>query len=199
MIKKIFFIVAFILNFCGTKAQIYVYDGAYIHEKIILYKDGCFKYTFRGHRYKTDVTGNWLIYNDSVLVLDSHPQIPRIIVNEIFSSNGKGAEINVWEQNGNPCYDFNLTVISTENDTIDYLVFDLKPVRTDFNIKEFYLKDCGGYKTETYKVANGNTFDIIYNNTRVFEKEHWIIKNKYIIPKGKDKNYVKYRMYKIEE
>lgn len=194
-----FLIFALLFKFSVIKAQIYVFDGNYFHEKLILHEDGNFKYTLREYRYIVDITGNWHICNDSVLVLDSHPQTRSIIVREECNSKEKGAEIYVWNPNGKPFDDFNITVISTENDTVNYLVFDLKPVCTDFNIKAFYLIDYAGYKTETYKVKCGNKIDLIYDNKRAFANEHWIIKDKYIIPRGKDRTLAKYRMYKIEE
>jgi len=188
------------LSFQEVYSQIYTYDTFRYHERIELHDDGTFFYSIKIPLVYEEVRGNWQKRNDTILVLDSCPQVSNILVKEGHNRKDKGTEINIWREDGRPFFDCSISVISSDNDTISFYNISEPHLHMDLKIKSFYMTDLFGFRTKAYKVRYmfGNKFDIIYNRKRVFENECWIIKDSYIIPRGKDRNYANYTMEKID-
>lgn len=177
--------------------QVYTYDAFRHHERIELREDGTFSYSIREVGTFEEVKGNWQLRNDSILVLDSYPQIQAITIKET-SYKGDGTQINVWRADGRPFVGCNIHLISLDNDTISKIVPKEGYLKLRYKIKSFYMTDLFGYKSKEHKLncINGKKLDIIYNRKRIFENEYWIIKYDYIIPRGKDGGYAKYKMFR---
>lgn len=184
-------------NLSGT----FQYTGSnpLLEETLVLHPDNSFEYSLKMHIgiYFRN-TGNWF-QRDSCLILDSHPQKDRLLVWESYKKKSKGFKIDVKEKNNKLCMYYHLTVISSNNDTIvfrdqyDKTILKEQPM-------SFWITNTLGVNSPEYKVKSlwTNIFDVLFEESRVFENEDWIIidQNK-IRPRYLDGKFYKYFLERV--
>ena len=175
----------------------YSYKSPHYFESIDLLENGTFNYIQKTEFIKTEITGNWQIRNDSILVLDSKPQKTKLMVWE-SKINGEEAILHIRDMENNSL-NYNLYVISRKGDTLEFKdQFGETVVRENFT--SFYIVDSRGLHSPMYKVqgTSSNLFDVHFETQRVFENEYWIFRKQSIIPLGLDNRRQNYRLSKQE-
>ena len=162
----------------------YTYTASHYTESITLKENYKFIYTanFNFSKYKTE--GSYYILNDSLL-LNSHPQKDRIIVNEYNKGDIKKIKFEVTDKRNNY---FNYHLYLTLSDNTKIVAKDQWQISkfNNLKIKSFYIVDTNGLKSPNYSVVGTatNNFKIQFESSRVFENESWGISEDKIIPRG---------------
>ena len=162
----------------------YTYTASHYTESITLKENYKFIYTanFNFSKYKTE--GSYYILNDSLL-LNSHPQKDRIIVNEYNKGDIKKIKFEVTDKQNNY---FNYHLYLTLSDNTKIVAKDQWQISkfNNLKIKSFYIVDTNGLKSPNYRVVGTatNNFKIQFESSRVFENESWGISEDKIIPRG---------------
>lgn len=175
--------------------SIYLYKSPHYYESISLSYDGTFSYYQKTEFIKSDVTGNWQLRNDSILVLDSRPQKTKLIVFETYKKSRK--TIFRIRNSKNNLIHYSIFLISYKGDTTEYKEqFDNTVAAGKFSL--FYILDSKGLQSPIYKIQGkqSNYFDIKFEEQRVFENEYWKYYRHYIIPLGLDNKYANYKLVK---
>jgi hypothetical protein len=177
---------------------IYTYSRENFHETLKLNENFTFKYNLSIHFIKQEVSGNYVIVGDS-LVLNSFPQRDKIIVKESLKGNLNNKKFIVNDKDGHP-FNYQLFLINKNNDTTIVKNQNFKSKIKIDHLNKFYIIDSKGLKSPTYslKGTNTNYFDVQFETYRVFESEKWIIdeKNKKIKPIGLNGKYQNYHLTK---
>jgi hypothetical protein len=179
----------------NTSDSLYSHKSLHYYESIILFKNGAFGYYQKTEFTKSEIKGNWQLRNDSVLVLDSRPQKPKIIVFESYKKNRKTV-FRVRNMKNNSI-NYSIFLITNKGDTTEYKnQFDKTICEGEFS--SFYIFDSKGLKSPTYEIqgARANYFDIRFEEHRVFENEYWKYYGNYIVPLGVDNKYANYKLVK---
>lgn len=178
----------------------YIYNSRHYYESIELLKDGTFKYYVKRELSRGEIYGNWQLRNDSILVLDSRPQRSQILVFESYKrpikNNIRKKTVYVRDMS-NYMFIYHLCLITSKKDTIIYKSqFGKTITATDFS--SFYLINTTGLHSPIYKIIGQNTnfYAVFFYGDRVFENEYWKFHKQYIIPKGIDGQYSKYKLLK---
>ncbi len=173
----------------------YSYKSLHHNESIDLFENGTFSYFQKSEFLKIEITGNWQIRNDSLLVLDSKPQRAKLIVWE-SKKKGKKTVVQVRDMENNTM-NYRLYLISNKGDTLEYKdQFD--KTATLGKIASFYIVDTKGLHSPLYKIqgTRSNFFDVHFETHRVFENEYWRFKKQSIIPLGIDNGHSNYQLSK---
>lgn len=189
------FILMSIFTFSQNKSGVYSYKARYYHERINLLKDGTFKYYKKTEFLVDEIFGNWQLRNDSILVLDSHPQKSKLNVIEGVKKQ-KTTTISIKDSCGNS-FHYYLYSISNKKDTIihknqfETTIIKKKPA-------SFYIVSSEGLYSPLYKIIGkkSNFLDVKFERQRVFENEQWKLSENTIIPLGLDGKYSKYKLVK---
>ena len=166
----------------------YLYKSPHYYESIDLFENGTFSYFQKMEFLKIEITGNWQIRNDSLLVLDSKPQRAKLVV---WESKKKGREtiLHIRDMENNSI-NYSLYLMSYKGDTIELKdQFDETITREKF--ASFYIVDSKGLHSPLYKIkgTSSNFFEVHFETHRVFENECWIFKKQNIVPMGIDNKY----------
>jgi hypothetical protein len=175
----------------------YSYKSLHYYESIDLFENGTFSYSQKTEFLKIEITGNWQIRNDSLLVLDSKPQRAKLIVWE-SKKKGKETILHIRDMENNSI-NYSLFLISYKGDTLEFKdQFDETVTRERF--ASLYIVDSKGLHSPLYKIqgTNSNFFEVYFETHRIFENEYWIFKKQSIVPMGIDNRYSNYQLSKQE-
>jgi len=174
----------------------YLYNSLNFHEEITLLNNGKFIYSCKNEFLRTNIEGNYHIYNDS-LFLDSYPQRDKLLVNEQSKGKKNTVYFDVKDKNGTPIH-YTLYLL-LENNTVFTIEnqWDKTKVK-DKKIKGFYIVDKKGLRSPTYynKGLFSNCFKVNFETNRVFENEIWVFENNKLKPKGLNGVYQGYYLTK---
>lgn len=186
------------IGFAQNETKAYSYKTRYYNEGINLNKDGTFKYTLKTEFTINEILGNWQLRNDSILVLDSHPQKSKLNVYEDYKK-GKKVTFIVRDSEQNHI-GYSLHVITDKKDTIVYKNQFDKSVIMERPVY-FYVVNKAGLHSPIYKIRSkrGNYFSIRFEQQRIFENEQWKLKENKIIPIGLDGKYSNYVLELMKE
>lgn len=179
----------------NTSDSVYLYKSSHYYESINLSKDGTFSYYQKTEFTKSEIEGNWQLRNDSILVLDSRPQKPKLVVFETYKKNRKTI-FRIRNMKDNLIH-YSIFLISNKGDTIECKEqFDKTIAKGKFS--SFYILDTKGLQSPIYETQGTQTnfFDIKFEEQRVFENEYWKYYGHYIIPLGFDNKYANYKLVK---
>jgi len=162
----------------------YEYRNRHVYESIELLDNHAFIYKLQQEFLNYTIKGNYHLLGDS-LVLDSSPQKDKIIVREEIRGKFENKTFYVTDKRGD-LITFHLYVTfnngseKTFKDCFEKVKFKSK------SIKSFYVINTSGITSPEYKIdgKNTNTFNIQFETTRVFDNEHWVLKENKIIPRG---------------
>lgn len=179
----------------NEKNTLYEYKSSHYYESINLLENGTFIYYNKTEFIKNEISGNWQLRQDSILVLDSNPHRSKQIVFE-SRKNSKKSTFRIRNMNNNQIH-YNLYLITDKKDTIE-LKDQFDKTTTMENFSSFYLIDSKGQYYPEYKIIGNrsNIFDILIEEQRVFENEYWKYNETYIVPLGIDNKYSKYKLVK---
>jgi len=175
----------------------YSYKSLHYNESIDLFENGTFSYFQKTEFLKIEITGNWQIRNDSLLVLDSKPQRTKLIVWE-SKKKGEKTILHIRDMENNSM-NYSLYLIPYKGDTLEFKdQFDETVTREKF--VSFYIVDSKGLHSPLYKIqgTSSNFFEVHFETHRVFENEYWILKKQSIVPMGIDNRYSNYQLSKQE-
>jgi hypothetical protein len=192
---SICFLLLSIFIFSQNQVGIYSYKSPHYYESINLLKDGTFKYYKKTEFLQDEIFGNWQLRNDTILVLDSHPQKSKLIVFEGLKKK-KTMTFNVRDTRGNT-FQYYLYLISDKKDTITYNnQFETTTIKE--KPTSFYIVSSEGLHSPIYNIkgAKSNFFDIKFERQRIFENEQWKFIENNLIPLGLDGQYSKYKLVK---
>ena len=146
-----------------------------------LEENGKFHFIEKTEWTKLVLDGNWQIRGNN-LILDSSPQRDRLIVIESLTPKLSYKLVNVTNKGGENIH-YYLYGITASNDTIA-LRDQYISSKIDKRINTFYLISTGGLKSPLYTIQGSktNTFDVLFETTRVFENESWEINGHTITP-----------------
>lgn len=172
-------------------------NGTYFYrETLVLHKNGSFIYENIKHLGGTEkVFGNWQQRSDTI-VLDSHPQRDRMIVEEFSRKKMKGFYISVLDKQKKPIH-YSMYAITRQNDTL-ILQNQWKYSYLKKQIQSFYIIDSKGLKSPFYSVKgiNSNTLQVYFETIKIFENESWLFQNDSIIPRNYQGDFQKYSLTK---
>lgn len=196
---------------CQTAAT-YCYDGKrsdygteWHKAKMCLMGNGDFVFSGEWRLGEWNVYGNWQIRDDSILVLNTHPQKTRFMVHEEQVSHkqklGKYrnyAYFMVLDDSLKlaPCY---LYTISTTGDTL----MQHSPIGgfiADNDFVSFFLER-GVVRSPTYKrkSSRSNDFLILFSGDFIFENEEWKYNKNYLIPLPRLGKNCDYRLKRVTD
>ena len=170
----------------------YEYQSTHFRESIELLKNQTFVYECSEAFSNYKIKGSYNLIGDS-LILNSSPQKDKIIVREKNSGKFENKVFKITDKKGN-FLTFHLYVTLNDNSTtvfrdcFEKIKFNSKP------IKSFHIINTNGLKSPEYVLEGKmtNSFEVQFENARVFDNERWqLIENK-IQPKGfdgEDQNY----------
>lgn len=191
--KCLIFLLISILGLAQNNTKTYSYKSRFFSESITLNSDGTFKYLQDEEFISRKISGNWQIRNDSILVLDSNPQMLKLLVNfDIKKGSKKVIKVTDFD---NRSFHYHLYLINNQGETITYRdQFDKTIVNQDFT--SFFIISSAGVYSPKYDVRseNINFFDVKFQHLRIFENEYWKFYGDTIIPLGLDNKYVKYNL-----
>lgn len=175
----------------------YIYKSPNYYESIDLFENGTFIYSQKSEFLKTEITGNWQIRNDSLLVLDSKPQRAKLIVWE-SKNKGKRTIFKIRDMDNN-LISYSSYLITYKGDTLVYKD-QFKETVSREKITSFYIVDSKGLHSPLYKIQGitSNFFEVHFETHRVFENEYWIYRKQCIVPLGIDRKYLNYKLLKKE-
>jgi len=143
-----------------------------------------------------NVSGNWHLRNDSILVLNSIPQKTRFMVREEYITRKHKrnyAKFKVLDDS--LCKtSYYLYTISAKGDTTRTWV-DGGDCYMKNNFESFYIERYNG-KSPTYKRKSNrnNDYLVLFPGGYIFEGEEWIYNKEYLIPLEKDGKYANYKL-----
>lgn len=175
----------------------YSFSERYYYESIELFPNGTFQYYFSSEFIKTNCKGNWQL-REWNLILDSSPQIDRIICHESRKCKKAFTYFNVKSKSGRLSMSYHLYIIKNYGDTIELRNQDESSKIRIKNIKGFYIINTSGIKSPTYIVQKRRTnwFDVLFENRRVFENENWRISENGILPRYTSGDYTNFLLKK---
>jgi len=183
------------------------YTGKYIHkfthnnqiiskyyEFIELKNEGVFDYEISVPGHKYTLTGNWQIRNDSVLVLDSKTQrFPTLVTKRTHKKKTKRVKISVFSPSGaiNGCAIY----VVQNNDTTEYY-HNYAPVKIKTPFDYFFLNDVIVQSHNINYDRNVKSYRIVFQQSLVFNDEHWVMCDGYIKSKDSSGKYKSYFLIK---
>lgn len=162
----------------------YAYNASHFSEDIELKENNKFIYNVKFNFSQYQVSGNYHILNDS-LILNSSPQKDRILVFEFKRGTMQNSTFEVKSKSG-AYFSYSIHIILRNGEEIEIKDQWEKSKFKDLKIREFYIVDKNGLKSPTYiiKGTMTNYFEILFETSRVFENESWVIKDGKIIPRN---------------
>ena len=176
---------------------LYTYSTKLFDESILLLPNGHFQYKCEEEFLKIHVEGNWLI-RDSLLILDSYPQKDRLLVFENYKKKNRGKIVfHVFDKTEFPI-SYHLTYINSNSDTITLRNQWANSVIKG-RILSFFIVNTAGITSPTYALNGSlsNDIKVLFENSRVFENEDWIIHNNSLIPRGFNGKIQNYALSKL--
>lgn len=199
----------FLLSTFCVKVYAQDYTGKYKHnfihnhqvssiyyESMELKSDGTFEYCISFPGYKDALTGNWQVRYDSILVLDSKRQrCPTLVTKKKHRNKSNHAKISVFSPSGmeNGCCIY----VVNNNDTTEYY-HNYSSVRIKAPFDYFFLRD---YIIQSHNIKYEpyvKSYRIVFQQSLVFNDEHWIIKDGYIKTKGSSGIFNSYLLRRLE-
>ncbi|AWG24861.1 hypothetical protein [Flavobacterium kingsejongi] len=179
-ILPIFFIASVQFELTGK----YIYRASHFSEDIELKENNKFIYNVKFNFSQYQVSGNYHIIDDS-LILNSSPQKDRILVFESKRGTIKNSTFEVKSKSG-AYFSYSIHIISRNGEEVEVKDQWEKSKFKKLKIKEFYIVDKNGLKSPTYIIRGTNTnyFEILFETSRVFDNESWVIKDGKIIPRN---------------
>lgn len=196
---KILGAITYVLSFMIMNDNVgtYTYQSHKFKANLELKGNNQFFYNEKNEYYNFSVNGSYFIKGDT-LILNSIPQRDRLIVYEKYNKNRK-LVFDVKNKLDKYPLGYYLYIIA-ENDSIIELSDQWDKSKLDYiKIKAFYIIDNKGLKSPLYYVkgCHSNYFEVLFEPTRVFENEVWLInENHEIIHKGLDNDYRKFTLKK---
>ncbi len=175
----------------------YVFKSKFYYESITLNKDGRFTY-YRSQEFaKTSINGNWQLRKDS-LILDSYPQRDRLIVFETYKKGSKNKLIKVSNKKNRPI-NYSIAYITLKNDTV-ILRDQYKYSVLARSARAFYLIGSNNLVSPVYEIEGerSNDFLVLFETSKVFENESWLVSTNTIIPKNDSGKLQEYSLVKIK-
>ena len=164
----------------------YTYKVSHFSESIEIKENQKFIYQANFNFSQYEVHGYYHIL-DGKLILNSHPQKDRLLVIEANKGKSQNITFEIKTKQQKLFY-YDLHLILNNNQEIVVKEQWEKSKFKKLKIKGFYIIDKNGLKSPKYMIIGpkSNYFQILFETSRVFENERWLIKNNSIIPCGFD-------------